>query len=383
MRFAGWEERVMVVIEHGNDRYQFERSLVLKRHTVVVALPRGLCPVPVGAVVTVELRPTALRSGSALVEGFIEPSQLEQVVLQLRANGFPWEELKARTEKDVLARVVRARVICEGDTITYVHPVGQRTCQGAHPARFHASSSGSLSIVDGFNDDQVLRRAVAYQLKRGDPVTPYRIVRALSALLRGPLNFPPALARWLVDLYVPEQGTVLDPCSGFGGRLLGAVASTKHAKYIGADIEPAAVTGNCALARQLGVGDRVVQLQGAVEDLVYPPADLVLTSPPYYNRERYGAAAELALAKYPSCATWIAGFLGTLLRKAFDAAPLVVINVAPIRVGTERWDLPTEVLRLAESYVDRERVRVLTWQIAKFGRGRLREEKILVLPRKA
>ena len=51
--------------------------------------------------------------------------------------------------------------------------------------------------------------------------------------------FPPYHARFLVDYYAPKAGpvVVLDPCAGWGGRLLGtlAIPRTDTVRYIGAD----------------------------------------------------------------------------------------------------------------------------------------------------
>ena len=51
--------------------------------------------------------------------------------------------------------------------------------------------------------------------------------------------FPPYHARFLVDYYAPKAGpvVVLDPCAGWGGRLLGtlAIPRTDTVRYIGTD----------------------------------------------------------------------------------------------------------------------------------------------------
>ena len=309
-----------------------------------------------------------------------QQAELDRLVAHYRATGFPWEALATRQETAPLDSVRRSQLQITGDTITSVGFAGQRTCANFHLHRYRANYHGQRSVLDAFEDDQRLRRALTYQLKCGDPVTPVRVVRAVTALQRGPLNFPPTLARWLVDTYAPPGGTVLDPCSGYGGRLLGAVASAQHVRYLGADIEPASAAANQRLAAALGVGERVTQVVRAVEDPTpWASADFVLLGPPYYDREHYGAAAAAALAPYPTYAVWRDQFLTQLLEKSLAAAPRVAINVGVIRAGDALYDLPADVAAIVAKLGARVE-RNLTWNLAKFG-TRQRHEQILILAR--
>lgn len=290
------------------------------------------------------------------------------IIKAIRREGFP----QPTDELDPITRVRRSKTTIIGDTIVGTGRAGQRTCLVAHPHRFKARHNGQPSVVEAFNDDALLARAIRYQLDCGDPTTPSRVLRALQAFVRAPQNFPPALARGLVDEYAPENGTVLDPCAGFGGRLLGTVASTKNLRYVGFDIEARTVDGNNTLAKRLGVSDRVsVTLRDAVSLEPWPRADLVITSPPYFNLEDYGDAARAALPT--TYEAWRDGFLRALIANALRAAPVVVLNVA----NAGKRDLPADAAAIAVSLggvVTRE----ITWLLPKFGRSQ-RAEKILVI----
>jgi hypothetical protein len=179
----------------------------------------------------------------------------------------------------------------------------------------------------------------------------------------------------LVDEYAPLNGTVLDPCSGYGGRLLGALASHKNVHYVGFDVEPASVEGNRTLAAQ--VGRSIVQEQRAVEDTTapWPTADLVLAGPPYFDLEKYGAVADMNLRRYSSYSDWRDGFLRTLIARSLNTAPVLALNVA--RVGTR--DLPGDAAAISAQLGARVD-RTLTWPLRRFGRHG-REEKILIIRR--
>jgi hypothetical protein len=301
------------------------------------------------------------------------PTSVETLVKHYRVRGFPWAAAIEDVTDQPIRAVRNAKVTVEDNTVKSVSFAGQQTCLAAHPHRLEARHTGQRSVVEAFNNDKTLARALKYQLDRGDPVTPKRLLRALAALVRAPRNFPPALARWITDTYVPVNGIVLDPCSGYGGRLLGVLASTKNASYVGYDIESRSVAGNLTLAKQLGAEDRVQQECRAVEDATaWPSVDVVFTSPPYYDVEDYGVAATAALTRYSSYAAWRDGFLQKLVTLALAAAPIVVLNVAK----TPKGDIPADVITMAGS----ASVQVLNWPLRKFG-ARGREEKIIVLRR--
>jgi DNA modification methylase len=230
-----------------------------------------------------------------------------------------------------------------------------------------------VSVAEAFDDPKWVERAIRLQLRHGDPVVPLRVYRAMSAILKGPLNFPPVLARWIVDKFAPENGVVLDPCAGYGGRLLGAVSSRRNITYVGYDVEPKTVEGNQKLAKHLEVSSRAgVELLGVEAVPEYPKADLVMTSPPYYNAEYYGSCAEITLQKYTSIREWLDGFLRVLIRKSLAAAPLFLLNIGAVK----DCDLPEEAVRLATEEGFKLKAR-WTWQTATFGNVASKERLLL------
>ena len=96
--------------------------------------------------------------------------------------------------------------------------------------------------------------------------------------------------------------TVLDPCAGFGGRLLGFLASKKGGDYIGVDPNTALIPCYRDLTERVRryspeVAKRKAfrMVVGCAETVDWPhesghkpgSVDIVLTSPPYFDTERY------------------------------------------------------------------------------------------------
>ena len=160
------------------------------------------------------------------------------------------------------------------------------------------------------------------------------------------LNFQPLVAAALLDRYGAKGATVLDPCGGWGGRLLGAVA-VGAARYIAC--EPCVPThaALCAMAAQVAATatgaapGTVCELHRlGFEDLALPPCsvDVALTSPPYFNLELYDDAPSQSHVRYATPAQWEAHFLRRVFERvhaALKPGRVFLINVASNRMLRE------------------------------------------------
>jgi len=184
------------------------------------------------------------------------------------------------------------------------------------------------------------------QLRYGDPVTPSRVLRAITAQVRTPTVFRPVVARYLYETYAKPGDTVWDPCAGYGGRLLGAAAA--GVRYIGTDVDPETVTGNRELAAALGYEEFEV-VQCPAEEFECPPVDFVFTSPPYFDRERY-LGSDQSWKSYSTLEAWVSGFLTPVLRTAWDALPKgahLAINIADLKERGRTVPLVEETIQSA------------------------------------
>lgn len=303
-----------------------------------------------------------------------QAAQLDELVATYLGRGFPWFALNT-AEEAPLTKVRQGALTEEPGLVRSVSRAGQRTCLKFNLHRLSARNHASkTSVVQAFSDEKWLRRAVKLQLSYGDPVDPSGVYRAMMAILRAPLNFPPTLARWLTDRLVPEGGTVLDPCAGYGGRLLGVMASARDARYLGFDITPESVDGGNNLASSLGCSSRASVTLGAVEFTAYPQADLVLTSPPYFDAESYGPEADAALAEHSGLSGWLGGFLRPLIRKSLEAAPQLLLNLGATHAG----DLPEHAIRIAQEEGFKLHQQ-WSWQTSRFGASAPRERLLLLV----
>lgn len=254
---------------------------------------------------------------------------INRVFLALRLGGFP--EDPVHDLNLVLDRLRRIQVgIQDGEISTYA-PVGTVACKPYFPGRYKASWKNNPSAFEAWHDDSRLKAAIRLQLDHGDPVHPHRVLRAISMMCRTPTIFRPLVMRAIVQRYVPENGVVWDPCAGYGGRLLGAVAA--GVRYLATEVESSTVEGNRRLAEDLGA--KAVVLQQPAQDVCWgETVDLVFTSPPYFNVEKYGVSPSQSVAGKTTFDEWVNSFLIPLIdnaRKHLQPGGVFALNVADSR----------------------------------------------------
>lgn len=97
--------------------------------------------------------------------------------------------------------------------------------------------------------------------------------------------FKPTVALNVYHHYKPTH--ILDPCAGWGGRMLGAMAY--GCAYTGIDTNTSLRTAYTQMLSKFQVSTPVQLIWGnsLEQDFTQIDYDLVLTSPPYYNLELY------------------------------------------------------------------------------------------------
>jgi hypothetical protein len=122
-----------------------------------------------------------------------------------------------------------------------------------------------------------------------------------------------------------SSAVVYDPCGGWGGRMLGAALSDIVGKYICCEPWFLTARGLEAMGRDLqawtGHGAMSVEVLQEGCEVVLPQrigtVDVVLTSPPYFDLERYGTEATQSYVKFPVFEDWIQSFLLPMFRTAY------------------------------------------------------------------
>jgi tRNA G10 N-methylase Trm11 len=170
-----------------------------------------------------------------------------------------------------------------------------------------------------------------------------------------PVNFSPLVARYLYEKYLPKSGGIVyDPCSGWGGRLMGSITSKKNINYLGCDVNSNIFQTRSYerigefIEENLGVKStfKVHQISSTrfneTDDYkTYKgKVDLILTSPPYFNLEQYSIDKEQSYNLYPSYEEWVNGYIRDTFQIGYDLLKkggVLLLNIADTK------ELPLEL----------------------------------------
>ena len=194
-----------------------------------------------------------------------------------------------------------------------------------HPHIFECRKNGKMSPIEFFSNDDMLLEAI-YKVLCLKGVASDSTIRdacrndSKSSRVN---NFPPKVALTLARLLLRDGGkgaSVLDPCAGFGGRLLGFLAA-KVESYVGIDLSTRTCDGLKAEAKFLASYGANTNVEISCCNCVAKMAalakdgasfDMIMTSPPFVDREEY-----VGVEAYHDLSQWIDAFMRPFLDEAF------------------------------------------------------------------
>jgi len=263
---------------------------------------------------------------------------VEESLAYFRAKGF--DACCRFPPLHVAMQMINKLAQAQGDDLCGVQAM--QAADRFHPRRFDVVAGGGKTAREGFDDDTILGHAIEWSVRTGVLVGeqwPGKLAIAHGTQIAN--NFRPGFASYLYRKYCPPGGTVLDSSAGWGGRIVGALASGVVGHYIGVDPAVETQAGNQAMIDAFGIGDRFRLIVDAAEDVdlkaegLLGECDFAFTSPPYFSVERYSDDAKQSFKRYDTPNKWRDGFLFPLLRQHFLALKpdsYNVVNIDDVRV---------------------------------------------------
>lgn len=229
--------------------------------------------------------------------------------------------------------------------------VGMKLCEQFFPNFYDIKNTKGKSFSSLWTPD-VLEKVLRWNRKSHS--TPYlseikRGIYFCNGLTKNTM-YRPHLAKAIVTHY--NAKTVLDPCAGWGGRMLGTVSAGAH--YIG--YEPNIETYNnlLRLAEFLDIKDMVTLYNLPAEEMEEVSVDISLTSPPYFNLEIYSDGETQSENYYTTYDEWLTQWLKPLIVKVADSVKLAsswnVHNVGKMKMIDDVRVIHEEI-SFAEDYV--------------------------------
>jgi ParB-like nuclease family protein len=199
-----------------------------------------------------------------------------------------------------------------------------------NPQRLSTVCAGRKLSYFSANDDSKFKRVGARFFSEQDPkggnVHPTVFPKYAGVGWQGvnvAFEFRPALARKIYLKHCAAGARVLDPCHGWGGRVVGWLAANLAGHYVGYDpaTDTAAGWKKCVefLKKSSAVSTAENFCQPFEDAQLEPESfDFAFTSPPYFDTEQY-AGAESSFRRYATFDKWVLGFYKPLLSKTIAA----------------------------------------------------------------
>ena len=182
-----------------------------------------------------------------------------------------------------------------------------------NPHRFTTNViNNNSNILDGFNKDDTYKKQFArfmidVQKKCVPPTQYYKFVGIGTAGYQYVNEFQPYLARDIYKRYCKNGYKILNPCAGWGGRIIGLASCLfENIEYVETDPSKETYNGLVKLKKWLNLGENYKQYNLPFEELELKDNyfDFVFTSPPYFNTEMYSDDDSQAYKKADSYKEW-------------------------------------------------------------------------------
>ena len=176
-----------------------------------------------------------------------------------------------------------------------------------HKSIYDATRKGKISPIEAWKDKAIIKRIALNRLKYVGHCKPSDILQGLNVtrIANKVSVFKPKLAEQLIRKYIPFAKTIIDPFSGFSGRLLGSYSCGIH--YVGYDLNEDHVKESNEIIRyKHAEGICSVETRDLIacdeKDWSTTENACLFTCPPYGSKEHWSKSCdEVEL----SCDEWI------------------------------------------------------------------------------
>jgi hypothetical protein len=242
-----------------------------------------------------------------------------------------------------------------------------RLCQGYrdgynisllfNPHRLDTPTITSKSIYDAYNNDEKYKTALSKFMVNVQNKVPvenefYKYIGIGSGGIQYVNEFQPYLARDIYKKYCKDGDKILNPCAGWGGRLIGLASCLfKDIEYVETDPSTKTYNGLIKLKDFLNLGDNYKQYNLPFEDLELKENyfDFVFTSPPYFDTEQYADEETQSYKKNANYEIWRDNFLYIMIDKIVYS--LKKGGKCILNVGDKKYPISTDIKKyLDEKY---------------------------------
>lgn len=267
-----------------------------------------------------------------------------------RQEGFPYYPTdKESRQKDFNKLIKYDRINLFQDDVVKQTMHGLGLAWSYFPHAFDVKCGDKITPYEAFMNDDIFLKVIHKRLKMGTYISDSGIRKMLKIYsgVQGVSNFRPTAAAAIYDIFA-KDGVVWDMSGGWGGRLLGAIASGVKSYIV---TEPSIDTYIGLLDIDLDFGRNIDSWIYNLGSEDFKPhknsLDLCFTSPPYFDLEKYADEPSQSYIKYNTKDNWIEGYLAETFKNCYyglKSDGLMLINIADIK----RKELENDMILTAE-----------------------------------
>jgi hypothetical protein len=154
-----------------------------------------------------------------------------------------------------------------------------------HQSIYSSKRENCLSPIEAWHNKDKLVRCIKNRFIYSNNLSSMSIARGFEKNKIAPRVsvFQPSLARYIIEKYASDCKTIIDPFSGFSGRMLGA--SSLNKTYHGFDIRKEVISESIEIKNFLKLENVFLDVKDFLNDDYEGEYDVLLTCPPYENKE--------------------------------------------------------------------------------------------------
>lgn len=273
----------------------------------------------------------------------INEELINEIYDDCNQRGFPHYQLSLQEktkELDKLKKFDLDTVIVNGVIRQTMHALG--FAWSYFPHFWDIKVKKMKTPMDVWTDELLLKKAIKKRLNRGgysmlrnNKMSDSQIRKAIRTYsgVQSVSNFRPSAAAAIYKKYA-NNGTVWDMSCGFGGRLIGALASGCVKKYIGTDPSTLTMNGLLEIKKEFCKNlDVDLHKIGSENFIPNERVDLCFTSPPYFDTEKYANEETQSYLAYKSIDNWNENFLRKTIQNCYKSLKpngYLIINIANV-----------------------------------------------------
>ena len=273
-----------------------------------------------------------------------------------KINIFPIFYFNEDGIKEEIQKAINRKVGIDDDINIFYHE-GLLLLDYLFP-NLHYVNTNSGNMIDRFYDDNKLKECIRdYIITR--PIYNMRTVFFSTARFKWntAINYSPMRAKAIYEKFCPENGVIYDFCAGFGGRMLGALSSSKNFTYIGTDPNTETYQNllkeGAYIEKTTGRKNSFKLYNECAENLELEKEsiDFVFSCPPFFDLEKYSDENTQSYLKYPNYEEWLEYFVKPSIKHCIDAMKpegIYCIDVENFQSKGKEYLLPLDWIQIAE-----------------------------------